>query len=64
MPDSDVAAQQREAAPAWNVAVPYRTPARSLGLRPGISLDKALRLAAQLDDAELFHSHRCVRDTA
>jgi hypothetical protein len=64
MPDSDVPAQQREAASAWNVAVPYRTPARSLGLRPGISLDKALRLAAELEDAELLHSHRCIRESA
>ncbi|MGH3545112.1 MAG: CopG family transcriptional regulator, partial [Mycobacteriales bacterium] len=26
---------------AENVARPYRTPARSLGLRPGVNLDKA-----------------------
>lgn len=31
---------------------PYRTPARALGLRPGIDLDKALRLAADLEDEE------------
>jgi len=32
---------------------PYRVPSRSLGLRPGIDLDKALALAAKLEDAEL-----------
>jgi hypothetical protein len=36
-------------------AVPYRTPARPLGLRPGIDLDKALRLAGELEDAEIIH---------
>lgn len=34
-------------------AVPYRVPTRSLGLRPGIDLDKALRLAGDLEDEEL-----------
>ena len=34
-------------------AVPYRVPARSLGLRPGIDLDRALRLAGDLEDEEL-----------
>jgi hypothetical protein len=33
-------------------ARPYRLPARRMGLRPGIELDKALRLAAELEDAE------------
>lgn len=33
----------------------YRTPSRSLGLRPGVSLDKALQLAADLEDAEIVH---------
>jgi hypothetical protein len=33
----------------------YRTPSRSLGLRPGISLDKALQVAADLEDAEVAH---------
>lgn len=28
----------------------YRVPARHLGLRPGIDLDKGLRLAAALED--------------
>jgi hypothetical protein len=32
---------------------PYRTPARSLGLRPGINLDKALALAGDIEDAEI-----------
>lgn len=30
----------------------YRVPARRLGLRPGVELDKALSLAADLEDAE------------
>lgn len=38
-------------APA-GTAHPYRVPARRLGLRPGIDLDKALNLAAALEDAE------------
>ncbi len=32
---------------------PYRLPSRPLGLRPGTNLDKALALAAELEDAEL-----------
>ncbi len=32
---------------------PYRVPARAMGLREGIDLDKAMRLAAALEDAEL-----------
>ena len=35
-------------------AQPYRVPTRPLGLRPGIDLDKALALATDLEDAELF----------
>lgn len=35
-------------------AMPYRVPARPLGLRPGINLDHALRLAADDEDAELI----------
>jgi hypothetical protein len=31
----------------------YRVPARRLGLRPGIDLDRALRLAAALEDDPL-----------
>lgn len=34
---------------------PYRTPSRALGLRPDINLDKALRLAGELENSELFH---------
>ncbi len=34
------------------VARPYRLRARRLGLRPGIDLDRALRLAAALEDEE------------
>jgi len=33
----------------------YRTPARSLGLRAGVKLDKALQLASELEDAEIVH---------
>ncbi|MGZ4307019.1 MAG: DUF2191 domain-containing protein [Solirubrobacteraceae bacterium] len=33
-------------------APPYRLPARRLGVRPGIDLDKALRLAGELEDDE------------
>lgn len=35
-----------------DAARPYRLRARRLGLRPGIDLDKALRLAAALEDEE------------
>jgi hypothetical protein len=34
----------------------YRTPSRSLGLRPGVSLDKALQIAADLEDAEIVYN--------
>ncbi len=34
-------------------ATPYRMPTRSLGLRPGVNLDKALQLAGELEDAEI-----------
>ncbi len=34
----------------------YRTPSRSLGLRPGVNLDKALHMAADLEDAEIIHN--------
>lgn len=33
----------------------YRTPSRSLGLRAGVNLDKALGIAADLEDAEISH---------
>lgn len=32
---------------------PYRVPARAMGLRPGIDLDKALAMAADEEDAEV-----------
>jgi hypothetical protein len=31
----------------------YRTPSRSLGLRAGVNLDKALQVASDLEDAEI-----------
>ena len=31
----------------------YRTPSRSLGLRAGVNLDKALQAASDLEDAEI-----------
>jgi hypothetical protein len=34
----------------------YRTPSRSLGLRPGVNLDNALQIAAGLEDAEIVHN--------
>jgi len=34
-------------------AVAYRVPTRPLGLRPGVDLDKALRLADELEDSEI-----------
>ena len=34
-------------------AKPYRLPTRRLGVRPGIDLDKALGLAADLEDMEI-----------
>jgi hypothetical protein len=33
----------------------YRTPSRPLGLRPGVSLDKALGMASDLEDVEMIH---------
>ena len=33
----------------------YRTPSRPLGLRPGVNLDNALQMAADLEDAEIIH---------
>jgi hypothetical protein len=37
-------------------ARPYRVPVRALDVRPGIDLDKALTLAAELEDAELLRT--------
>lgn len=31
----------------------YRLPARPMGARPGVDLDRSLRLAGELEDAEL-----------
>jgi hypothetical protein len=31
---------------------PYAVPSRALGLRPGVDLDKALRLVGELEDEE------------
>jgi hypothetical protein len=31
---------------------PYRMPTRPMGLRPGVDLDRALRLASDLEDSE------------
>jgi hypothetical protein len=39
---------------ARGAARPYRTPARPLGLRPGIDLDKALAIAAAQEDEEII----------
>jgi hypothetical protein len=33
---------------------PYRVPARRLGVRPGVDLDRALRLAGEMEDAEVL----------
>lgn len=40
-------------ADAGRPARPYRVPVRSMGLRAGIDLDRALALAGELEDAEL-----------
>ncbi|HEY2079370.1 MAG TPA: CopG family transcriptional regulator [Streptosporangiaceae bacterium] len=39
---------------AGRAAQPYHTPARSLGLRPGLDLDKALHLADEIEDTEIM----------
>lgn len=39
---------------AGRAAQPYHTPSRSLGLRPGIDLDKALHLADEIEDTEIM----------
>jgi hypothetical protein len=33
---------------------PYRVKARPMGVRPGVNLDKALQLAAEMEDQELL----------
>ncbi|HEV7162911.1 MAG TPA: CopG family transcriptional regulator [Solirubrobacteraceae bacterium] len=35
-------------------AQPFRIQARPMGVRPGINLDKALRLAGELEDEEIL----------
>jgi hypothetical protein len=40
---------------AKRVGHEYRTPSRSLGLRPGVNLDKALQVAADIEDTEIIH---------
>ena len=47
------ASVRRGTATADRVSSPYRMPSRSLGLRPGVNLDKALQLAGELEDAEI-----------
>lgn len=39
-------------------APPYRVRAQDLGVRPGVNLDKALRLAGELEDAEIIRKLR------
>jgi hypothetical protein len=34
-------------------ARPFRMPTGSLGVRPGVNLDKALQLAGEMEDAEI-----------
>ena len=40
--------------PGGGEAPPYTLPSRRLGVRPGLDLDKALRLAGQLEDDEIM----------
>jgi hypothetical protein len=35
-------------------ARPYRMPTASLGVRPGVNLDKALTIAGEMEDAEIL----------
>ncbi len=35
-------------------AQPFRVEARPMGVRPGVNLDKALRLAGELEDEEIL----------
>ena len=39
--------------PGAGDAPPYTLPSRHLGVRPGIDLDKALRLAGEVEDDEI-----------
>lgn len=45
-------ALRRGLAPRSPRGEPYRIPARRLGLRPGVDLDRALALAAAMEDEE------------
>jgi hypothetical protein len=40
--------------PGGGEAPPYTLPTRSLGLRPGVDVDKALALAGALEDEEIL----------
>ncbi|MGH9164540.1 MAG: antitoxin [Acidimicrobiales bacterium] len=35
-------------------SVPYAMPSRPMGVRPGVDLDKALRLAGEIEDTEIL----------
>jgi hypothetical protein len=41
-----------------HIARPYRMPARPMKARPGVDLDKALRIAGELEDAEIVRKLR------
>ena len=45
---------RRGLSPEVTQPVPFTVRARPMGLRPGIDLDKALSLAAQLEDEEII----------
>jgi hypothetical protein len=49
---------RRGLAPAPRSAGRYRVPARSMGMRPGIDVTKALQLAGDLEDAEILRKLR------
>jgi hypothetical protein len=40
---------------------PFKVEARSMGIRPGINMDKALQLAGELEDEELIRRMRRAR---
>jgi hypothetical protein len=46
-------AVRAELGPSPRAARRYRMPARRMGVRPGVDLDRSLRLAGELEDAEL-----------
>lgn len=41
-------------APGSHPSTRFRVHARPMGVRPGVNLDKALRLAGELEDAEIL----------